>query len=379
MSLHLNKPRHLKIRNAQLALQTIRDNPGISRAQLSRECGMSKPTASLAAHYLRERKLIVESEIQNSAVGRNAIGLSLNETSVWLLGIVVDVTLCCVFAGTLGGKILEQRIEFETGAGWNALVKKLESACAHMLSRFPAPPLGCAISMPGITNDTTGDIIYCPNIHFLDGKNLVAHLQNLHSFPIIQIQEVRAVAFGALSQKSTSGYKNIFCVEIGEGVGGALVVDGVLHAGSHFSAGEIGHVPAADNNRLCGCGRRGCLETLLGEQWLIQSWAERYQHHNSLNSFADICARFRDEARAIVFAALPALISALQYVIAAFDPDAILLHGAVWNAVEGSVEHVADSIGSKTPVIHFGGGRSAGLLALIFERIIIKNMEEETV
>ena len=379
MSAPLNKPRHLKIRNAQLALRTIRDNPGISRAQLSRECGMSKPTASLAAHYLLDRNLIVESATQNSAVGRNAIGLSLNESSAWLLGIVVDVKQCRVFAGTLGGKMLARIIAFETGSSWKGFLQNLENAINDLCSQFQTQPLGCAVSMPGITNDTTGDIIYCPNIHFLDGKNAVAHLRNRHSFPIIQIQEVRAIAFGALSRKSSSRYTNIFCVEIGQGVGGALVVDGALHAGSHFSAGEIGHVLVADNNRICGCGRTGCLETLLGEQWLIQSWVEQFGREEKLATFAEICTQYPDEARAVVFAALPALTAALQYVNAAFDPDTILLHGAVWNAIEGSAEHVAESIGNKTPVMHFSGGRSAGLMALIFEHIIIKNLEEETV
>src|SRR6185503_353995 len=69
------------------------------------------------------------------------------------------------------------------------------------------------------------------------------------------------------------------------GVGGALMLGGRIYQGALPMSGEIGHTPVPGNNRVCGCGGRGCLETLASERGLIQSFREAKGHGTT---FADV-------------------------------------------------------------------------------------------
>jgi len=83
---------------------------------------------------------------------------------------------------------------------------------------------------------------------------------------------VRALALGELGARSDND--DFLLVDIADGVGGALMLGGRPYQGPLPLSGEIGHTRIPGNNRLCGCGGRGCLETLASERGLIQSLSE---------------------------------------------------------------------------------------------------------
>jgi len=74
-------------------------------------------------------------------------------------------------------------------------------------------------------------------------------------------------------------------VDIADGVGGALMLGGRPYQGALPMSGEIGHTPIPGNNRPCGCGSRGCLETLANERGMIQSLREA---KGQGSTFADV-------------------------------------------------------------------------------------------
>ena len=59
-----------------------------------------------------------------------------------------------------------------------------------------------------------------------------------------------------------AGQRNMIFVQIARGLGAGMIIDNRIVTGTYFSAGEIGHVAVDDTGPICGCGKRGCLETL---------------------------------------------------------------------------------------------------------------------
>lgn len=373
-----HRPALLKILNTQRILRVIHENDGISRAQIAKMCRMSKPTSSVAVAELLNRKLIMETGKYSESVGRKGEKLSLNTNinTAWLMGILVGVKETKVIAGNLKGAILEQASSFKTPTTYDSFLSQLFASCDDVLRDFGILPIGCAISMPGMGNDSTGEILLCPNIRFLDGKNVVDEIKGHFGINTLQIQEVRAIALGAMQYENTAKYRNIFCLSIGDGIGGSIVLNGELYQGTHHTSGEIGHVPIKGYNRLCGCGQTGCLETVVGVPGLLQSWKEKFTPDVELQNFYDVCKKKPEQAKTVFFEALSDLATSLKAVIQLFDPEVIFVYGPVWHLIPESVEALKNYLPERIEVLSLGTTYAQGAFASVFKRIVIPSLAE---
>ena len=130
--------------------------------------------------------------------------------------------------------------------------------------------------MPGVVDERVGRVLLSPNLHWSEHADLPWILRQIWSSPVGLVQEVRCLALGELGARPDGD--DFIMVDISDGVGGALMLGGRIYQGALPMSGEIGHTPIPGNNRLCGCGGRGCLETLASQRGLIQSLREAKGH-----------------------------------------------------------------------------------------------------
>ena len=88
--------------------------------------------------------------------------------------------------------------------------------------------------------------------------------------PVLLVQEIRALALGHLTAEVAD--EDFLLVDFGQGVGGAIVSEGKLYTHPMPLSGEFGHSPVANNERKCGCGATGCLETMVSQRGLLESF-----------------------------------------------------------------------------------------------------------
>jgi glucokinase len=119
------------------------------------------------------------------------------------------------------------------------------------------------------------------------------------------------------------------CVTVGTGVGAAIVLDGRLYRGATDAAGEIGHVPVPGDGAECGCGRRGCLETMAsGRAIAARARAAGAAVQTAADAFAaaaagdPVCAR-------VIADAVGALAAGLATLVNVLNPDVIAIGGGV--------------------------------------------------
>lgn len=108
-----------------------------------------------------------------------------------------------------------------------------------------------------------GTIEYAPNLSW--GHDCIVPLAELFSkalgIPVALTNDANAAAIGEMTYGVARGMKNFIMLTLGTGVGSGIVLNGQMIYGSDGFAGELGHViMRRDNGRLCGCGRKGCLE-----------------------------------------------------------------------------------------------------------------------
>ena len=119
---------------------------------------------------------------------------------------------------------------------------------------------GIGIGVPGVTTEE-GDVIIAPNLHWrhVPFKRILEDRIRLR----VEIDNDASVAaMGEAHLGAGQGRESLFLITLGTGIGGGLVLNGGIHHGASFAAGEIGHMCMDPDGPVCGCGKKGCLEAL---------------------------------------------------------------------------------------------------------------------
>ncbi len=120
------------------------------------------------------------------------------------------------------------------------------------------------VAVPGPLDPWKGIILYSPNIPGWDGYPLAETLRRIFDVEVRIDDDANAAALGEHRFGAGKGKSNLVYLTIGTGVGSGFIVDGNLVRGSRGMAGEAGHMILANESPIaCGCGRRGCLESLV--------------------------------------------------------------------------------------------------------------------
>lgn len=110
-------------------------------------------------------------------------------------------------------------------------------------------------------NYFTGSIEFAPNLPWKGVIPFAQMLEDRVGIPVALTNDANAAAIGEMTYGAARGMKDFIVITLGTGVGSGIVVNGQLVYGSDGFAGELGHViMRRENGRLCGCGRKGCLE-----------------------------------------------------------------------------------------------------------------------
>jgi predicted NBD/HSP70 family sugar kinase len=148
----------------------------------------------------------------------------------------------------------------------------------------PADAWGTLMSIPGILDEDAAKVLYSPNLHWTEGVDFRSMLHGIVNAPVQMVHEIRSLALGHLS--TSPGETDFLLVDFGHGVGGAAVVHGNLYQSTLPMAGELGHAPVLGNERQCGCGAKGCLETLMSRRGLFLSVHEHLGKKVQLGRYA---------------------------------------------------------------------------------------------
>jgi glucokinase len=146
-----------------------------------------------------------------------------------------------------------------SGDGVDAVLDRLGA-----LAREAGPVDSIGLGLPGLF-DGDGRAVLLPNLHGdWVGRPIAAPLREALGRPVHLINDGHAFALAEARVGAARGADDVLCVVCGTGIGGGLVIGGRLHLGVEDRAGEVGHHTVVPDGPRCGCGNRGCLETLAG-------------------------------------------------------------------------------------------------------------------
>lgn len=250
---------------------------------------------------------------------------------------------------------------------------------------------GIGIGAPN-GNFFTGCIEFAPNLRWEGKVELVKLFSEHFSIPVLLTNDANAAAIGEMIYGAAKNMRDFVVITLGTGLGSGIVSNGRLIYGHDGLAGEIGHTIVDPKGRLCGCGRKGCLETYASATGIIRTLIQ-YLEERDDNSLLRGIPLKEITSKTIYEAALKGdklAIEAFDFTcqvlgmkladtVAFLSPEAIILFGGLANAKEFVFEktkfymeqYMLKIYKNKVPVIpsllHASDAAVLGAAALIWD------------
>ncbi len=204
---------------------------------------------------------------------------------------------------------------------------EIENICKEANASF-SDIVSCGAGIPGTVSDDGKKILKVPNIEALT-ENFAAELENILLIPVRLVQDSRAAAWGEFLCGEGKGKNCLVCVTLGTGIGTGIVLNGEIFNGALGCAGELGHLPAEENGRACGCGKKGCLEKYCAGGGLDITAEEILGKGYKAADLFDAAAKGSEEAGIAINNAIRILGNGLVSIINLLSPDCLLFSGGL--------------------------------------------------
>jgi predicted NBD/HSP70 family sugar kinase len=234
----------------------------LSCADLSNKIHKSLPVTAKLLSKLMEDGWVIETGFAASTGGRRPVMYSLKPDILYVVSVAMDQLITRIAIMNVQNKNVTDTAIFELPLLKNphalaTLCEKIDEVIKR--SGIPKSNIaGVGIGMPGFVDAVKG-----MNYTFLEPEQgtITQYISSKVKLPVHIDNDSRLIALAELKFGSARGKKNAMVINVGWGVGLGMILNGELFRGHNGFAGEFSHIPLFLNNKLCSCGKSGCLET----------------------------------------------------------------------------------------------------------------------
>lgn len=318
----------IKEANTKLIFNILKQHQPISRADIKKITKLSATTVSVLADELIVKGLIEESGMSlQSEVGRKAILLRLKNDGAFFAGMEVckDKVKCDVY--DLSFTAIKSFIKNYSNSSElsEAVLELADSSVKYAGKKL----FGISIGVPALVDSASMKIISSSVLNVKVEEDLFIVLKSKYSDIFVNVCNNSALIAYAETELH-SPVNNLLSIDIGEGVGSGIVIDGDLYAGFKGISGEFGHMTIDYNGKLCRCGARGCIEGLVSIPVLLEN-VSKAKNLNILD--LDDVVKLLEQNDPIVISIVENTAKLLSFginnAINLIDPDIVVLSGEI--------------------------------------------------
>lgn len=266
---------HLKTHQLRLdILKTIIEKGSLTISDLSRYITLSIPTITKMIGEMVETGLLYESGKSDNHGARKASLFDINHQAGYFIGIDVKKNkVICVVCNFIGGLLQEEQFDFwldKSEECYPSLLRIIRT----FIGRLTIPMekiITLGICVPGRVNSNAG-IAY--SFFYSEQSSLAKNIEEEFNIPVVVENDTRAATYGEFICGAAKSTENALFVNITWGLGVGIIVDKKIYYGKSGYSGEYGHLPAFDNEILCHCGKKGCLETEVSGSAIVRKFKE---------------------------------------------------------------------------------------------------------
>ncbi len=231
-------------------------------AELARELDLSVPTVTKFIGELIDQGLISEFGKIHTPGGRHPIVYGLNPTSAYFVGVDMSRHHLNIALMDFTGRIADNEIGISYT--YENTPESFDQLCGHIqkfidrTGELKKKIYHINLNISGRVNPESG---YSYSSFYFSENPISEILTNKLNYNVSIDNDTRAMAYGEYMKGVVTNEKDVIFVNVSWGLGIGIIIDGKPYYGKSGFSGEFGHFPIFDNEIICHCGKKGCLET----------------------------------------------------------------------------------------------------------------------
>ena len=266
-------------KNAYLKKDIIRyyiNNGENTLSDLGKEMNLSIPTVTKLVGELMDEGFVVDFGKQETNGGRRPNVYGLNDNSGYFVGVDIKRSHINIGLVNFKGDLVDAKlnIPFKMDHTRESF-DKLCDIINHFLSNSVVPRdkiLNIGINISGRVNTQSG---HSYSFFFFDERPLTEIFEEQFGIAVSIDNDSRAMAYGEYLKGCVNGEKNVILINLTWGLGIGIIINGQLYYGKSGFSGEFGHMTAFENEVMCHCGKKGCLETEASGSYIHRKFLEK--------------------------------------------------------------------------------------------------------
>jgi predicted NBD/HSP70 family sugar kinase len=334
LGITVGTPSLLRAINERTVLEVIHRQGPVSRAQVARVSGLSKPTVSLALTGLLDAGLVREVGRSRGERGPSALLYELNPIAGWVVGIDVGRKWVRAAIADIAGTIVARRDERAKVSSAKTLIGQIGAVARRLASEAGvewSQVTHAALGSPGVFDPVHGYVAMAPNLPGWGRSGLVEAVREELGTNVNFENDVNLAALAERAHGHGRNVDNFVFLSVGTGIGMALVIDGQLYRGAHGAAGEIAYMPLGMGDPHDPANRRrGAFEEAAAAAGVVRI-AKKLGMRPPLSPEKIFTAARRGSAVAsrVVEAEAARLALAIATVTPVLDPELVILGGGI--------------------------------------------------
>lgn len=337
-------------------LNAVRRHGPISRANLAKRSHLSPPAVSaLVDDLIARRGLLREVGQDVSTGGRRATLIDFVADRGCVVGVDLGSTTVRYAVADLSGRVLARRTEPTGAPAPSRLVSQVCAGIRTLLGTEGTHPPLCAIGVgaPGMTDVRRGIVIEAANLRGWKNVALKDLVAREFDVPVVVDNDVNMAALGEYWVGCARGEPDFVFVALGRGVGAGIMIQGRVHRGSQWYAGEISHLLLDYRQWQRNFGSQGYLERRVGAAAISRQWRRRLD--GGRGAGADIARLFAaasqgDAAATQVVTRVATMLGvAVANIVTTLDPALVVFGGGVGQVGEVLLEPVRQVVARIVP------------------------------
>ena len=274
------KPKTVK--SAQLKNLIVKQlyfDTALSCAELSELFDKSIPSITKAVNELIAEGFVVEHGYAPSSGGRRPLLYSIKPDAMYILAVAMDQLSTRIQLLDLLNRPVADSLSFDLKLqNNNKALDILINSINDYITRTKIPKekiAGVGMGMPGFINVRQG-----VNYTYLNagGQSLNEYLREKIGLPVYIDNDSSLIALAEQRFGIAKAQQNVMVINLGWGIGLGMIVNSEIFRGHNGFAGELSHIPLSDDDELCACGKRGCLETVASMLVVVQKAIQGIKH-----------------------------------------------------------------------------------------------------
>jgi predicted NBD/HSP70 family sugar kinase len=327
--------------NSNLVLNTVRRRQPISRVDLARASGLQPSTVSLIVEQLLRSEWLLEGEEVKGARGRRPRLLTISQHKC-VISVDIHPRQTTLALADISGRIAWQSVLILPEDPKKAIARLIAAIRDVMTTNAGRSIEGIGICLPGRTDNDAKDVIFAPNLRW-PIVSLKAKIERATGLRVVMDNVANACALSEVWFSESSKVQDLVVVEVSEGLGTGIYVNGSIARGRGGMAGEFGHIQMVDNGVKCNCGSRGCWETLASDRAAVRYYSEQpnTKRHATFSNVLRLALDHDPVALTALKRVAENLGRGMRMIAAALAPDEIVVVGeitAAWHEIGHLVE-----------------------------------------